>query len=391
MYKNSKIALVRNIIAVVAAVVLISCQTLDVCAASAYYYASFYPTMYDNLYYGSSSNIPHVVVSGSDVSGSLVVPFYFYSSTSSFTSGYYTGSTFSLYVSLYMPSGSFPSNITPVMSVSSDSLYAIRFYNAASISTGSAPSWYSNPSGTSFVRYNFYAEITLDTLFVYGSYTEPLYLNFSGFSDGFNLVEMRASAASSSAPYVSVNSDLYLGRSIPGQLGEIDDSIDDINDTLNDQFQRDEDDANQAGDDASGFASDLKDIENKWAILWYPIKFSNELLSVFTSGSASQSYRRAYYNVTGYTYDDSSGCLVPVINPIATYADSGSSGAVITFPEYTLPVLDVKLWDSYTFDLSTIKDSFPAVFDAIYVVSTVIEVYWFVGFLRDKYDEVFGG
>lgn len=168
-----------------------------------------------------------------------------------------------------------------------------------------------------------------------------------------------------------------------------------LNDLVDNQEkfrQEDREDAEQAGTDAGNLVEEMQTLKEKWEILWYPIEFTNQLLSVFTGGSAARAYTAKYYNVTGYTYDEETGMLVPVRNPIMTLADAQatSGGATITFPEYTLPVLNVKLWDSYTFDLTTIKDSFPVLFDAIYVVTTVLEMYWFVGFLRSKFEEVFG-
>lgn len=166
------------------------------------------------------------------------------------------------------------------------------------------------------------------------------------------------------------------------------DAVDEQTKVIQDQYQQDQDGASKAGEDAGALVEQAKDLENKWEILWYPIKFTNRVLEVFTGGTQSASYQNDYNMISGYTYDETSGCLIPVIDKTRSARSSG--GASITFPAYTLPVLDVQLWDSYTFDLSTVKDSFPVLFDAIYVVSTVLEIYWFVAFLRDKYEEVFG-
>lgn len=155
---------------------------------------------------------------------------------------------------------------------------------------------------------------------------------------------------------------------------------------------QDKNDATTAGNDVAGAATDLDNLKSKWEILWYPIEFTNNIMAAF-SGSDNTRYRSRYAGVVGYSYDDSSGFLVPVYS-ISTLADgdipASPGGTVITFPSYTLPVLNVKLWDSYSYDLSQITEQYPVLFNAIYVIITILEVYWFVGFLRDKYEEVFG-
>lgn len=155
---------------------------------------------------------------------------------------------------------------------------------------------------------------------------------------------------------------------------------------------RDENDAITAGNDVAGAATELDNLKSKWEILWYPIEFTNDIMAAF-SGSNNSRYRSRYAGVVGYSYDDSSGFLVPVYST-STMAEGdipeSPGGTVITFPSYTLPVLNVKLWDSYSYDLSQITEQYPVLFNAIYVIITILEVYWFVGFLRDKYEEVFG-
>lgn len=171
------------------------------------------------------------------------------------------------------------------------------------------------------------------------------------------------------------------------------DILDQIDDDINKQtaqdkayHDQDKNDATAAGQQMTGMATQLEDVKNKWAILWYPIEFTNKIFGAF-QGSSSASYTRSYAGVTGYTYDDSSGELIPVYSKTRA---APASGTTITFPEYILPVLNVKVWDGYSYDLSTLKVQFPAVFDGIYVIVTILEIYWFVGFLRSKYEEVFG-
>lgn len=188
-------------------------------------------------------------------------------------------------------------------------------------------------------------------------------------------------------PYVFCPSSVVVSKFVEGSTSVIP-SLDDIKDELEDQRYEDRDDAEKAGSDSKSFVEDALDLENKWEILWFPIKFTNQILEVFTGGTSAAAYQDHYGTIVGYTYNDETGYVEPIIDKTRAVARAG--GTVITFPEFTLPVLDVKLWDSYDFDLSTIKDSFPLVFDSIYVAGSILEVYWFVGFLRDKYEEVFG-
>ena len=148
--------------------------------------------------------------------------------------------------------------------------------------------------------------------------------------------------------------------------------------------------AEQAGSDMGGFATQLENLKGTWAILWYPIEFTNTVMHVFTDGTSGASYRSIYSNVSGYTYDDSSGLLKPVYkSPVATIdVVDVPSGIGLTFPSFE--IMGVKVWDAYTFDLAGLKDKFPVVFDSLYVIVSILEVLWFVGFLRSKYEEVFG-
>lgn len=188
-------------------------------------------------------------------------------------------------------------------------------------------------------------------------------------------------------------------------IGVTNEKLDDVNNNLsniadkqqeqidqNQQF-RDEDrnDANQMGDQLNDFTNSMQStVKSKWEILFYPIKFTNDLLSVFVDGTNSRSYKSKYLFVAGYTYNADTGGLDPIIDYSRAIAPRVGGGTTITFPAYTLPVLNVKLWDSYSFDLSTIKSSFPALFNLCYIVVGVSEIYAFVAFLRSKYDEVFG-
>lgn len=200
----------------------------------------------------------------------------------------------------------------------------------------------------------------------------PIYIEFSKLGDDVCIIS-----------YSDVDGDY---------LQSIDNNTDQIADQQEQYRDEDRQDATTAGNDVAGAATELDDLKSKWEILWYPIEFTNDIMAAF-SGSDNSRYRSRYAGVVGYSYDDSSGFLVPVYST-STMAEGdipeSPGGTVITFPSYTLPVLNVKLWDSYSYDLSQITEQYPVLFNAIYVIITILEVYWFVGFLRDKYEEVFG-
>lgn len=171
----------------------------------------------------------------------------------------------------------------------------------------------------------------------------------------------------------------YLGSN--SQVGLLQDSID------QQQSFRDEDqsDAEQAGSDMTGFASQLDNLKNTWKILWYPIEFTNRFVEVFTGGTQAVAYQDEYTYVTGYRYNDETGFLEPIQS---MSVQPRSAGTGITFPSFEL--MGYTIWDSYTYDLSQVKEQVPEVFDAIYVIVSILEMLWFVGFLRSKYNEVFG-
>lgn len=185
---------------------------------------------------------------------------------------------------------------------------------------------------------------------------------------------------------------------VNNNLNDVNGNLDKIQDGQQQQLQqnqqfRDEDkqSANAMEGQLNGFITDTQNtVKSKWEILWYPISFTNDLLSVFTNGTQTSAYQRTYAFVEGYAYDEESGGLYPIVNRNRLINPRFVGGTTITFPSYSLPVLNLKLWDSYTYDLSTLKDQFPAAFNLLYLSEGVVEVYLFVAFLRDKYDEVFG-
>lgn len=149
--------------------------------------------------------------------------------------------------------------------------------------------------------------------------------------------------------------------------------------------EQDQSDAEQAGSDMTGFADQLNGLQGAWRILWYPIDFTNRFVQVFTGGTAAAAYQDEYMYTVGYRYNDENGFLEPIQ---ARSAQPRSAGTGITFPAFEF--MGFKIWDSYTYDLSQVIEQVPVVFDAIYVIVSILEMMWFVGFLRSKYDEVFG-
>jgi len=156
-------------------------------------------------------------------------------------------------------------------------------------------------------------------------------------------------------------------------------------------WDMDENAANQAGSDMEGFAQDLEgDIRSKWEILWFPIEFTESVMSAF-QGSSTQLYSTKYADVSGYRYNNETGTLEPVYMKSRGVTDipTVANGTYITFPAYTLPVLNVKVWDDYSFDLAFVKEQIPVIFEALYVICFILETFWFVSFLHNKFMEVF--
>lgn len=216
--------------------------------------------------------------------------------------------------------------------------------------------------------------------------------------------------------YSNTNTTVYfdiivtIGANFYVNLGDVIDAIENVNNDITvevdkvtqavkDQTQQELDWRNEDRSSAQGvetsattFINNTTDtVKSKWEILFYPIEFTNQLLTVFTGGTSTAEYIHDYGTVEGYTYNEDTGCLEPIVNPYKAIPTAMNQSVDITFPSYTLPVLNLKLWNSYTFDLMTVKDNFPVLFNALYIVVGSLEVYWFVGFLRDKYDDVFGG
>lgn len=157
---------------------------------------------------------------------------------------------------------------------------------------------------------------------------------------------------------------------------------------------REQDISSASGFETTGqkFVTDMQStVKTKWAILFYPFEYSKQIIDVITNGTQSTYYKSYYNYVTGYHYDELTGGLLPILDFQQPRLDQRAGGTIITFPAFTLPVLDLKIWDSFSFDLSTVKQQFPAVFNMMYLVAGIIETDLFVKFMRTKFDEVFGG
>lgn len=232
--------------------------------------------------------------------------------------------------------------------------------------------------------------------------TSTFYIEFDIYATGTRTIQDNgASNVNNLFPDViaqfkagSVNTYNYVESAdiqvIDDSINDVGNAVNDVNSTLTEQRQQEIDKGNSTSSDVSGFVSQGEDLKGKWEILWLPISYTQQVFDVIKGGSSSTAYVRAYHNVYGYTYNEKTGFIEPVIGPekpIPLSAEGKS--AKITFPEYTLPVLNLKVWDSYTFDLAEIKEQFPILFDAIYVISGALEVVWVISFLFDKFMEVF--
>lgn len=226
-----------------------------------------------------------------------------------------------------------------------------------------------------------------------------IHCTFRNSTGGFN----------SLAKMTSILTAMYIDLTSVGVSGSSDlvsynnNNRDKTQDLINQQeefHQQEIDTSTQTGVNANELVTSLNSLSSRWEILWYPITFTTNVwgavsgTGVNTTPSAKKA--PAMTTLTGYRYDDNVGGLVPVYSrrkaPSANGASSNSwgSGSTITFPSFTLPVIGVKCWDSYSYDLAEVKEQLPVLFDALYVFISMLEVVWFVGFLADKYEEVFG-
>ena len=191
-----------------------------------------------------------------------------------------------------------------------------------------------------------------------------------------------------------VSSDSIVGAignqttSINAALGLVQSAVSGVTEELKHQAQANLDSVQSDGNKVTGMATDLlNQVNDKWSALTVPIDFTKKILEVFTDGTRSASYRRIYGHIAGYRYDSATGGL----EPIYTAEERAIGGTVITLPafDFTLPgVGTLHVWDSYDFDLGQLKTDFPIIFDAIYVISGILMIYWIVEFIINLGNEL---
>lgn len=179
---------------------------------------------------------------------------------------------------------------------------------------------------------------------------------------------------------------------INNALGVIDASVKSVTDEL--QRQANETMAAvQKGNEIVGMATqEVESVKSKWDALLVPLDFTKQIFEVFSGGTESAAYTEAYANVLGYKYDSDTGDLVPILRKYKQSVPKAVNGTVLTFPSFSLFVPGVgslKLWDEYAFDIATIKEGFPVIFDAIYLVSGVLMIYWVIAYLIDYFNDIF--
>ena len=67
-------------------------------------------------------------------------------------------------------------------------------------------------------------------------------------------------------------------------------------------------------------------------------------------------------------------------------ASDGSTG--LTFPSFTL--MGQQLWPSYTFDLQVIAEKFPALYNALHLITGIMVVSWFIHYCWRKWHILMG-
>lgn len=150
----------------------------------------------------------------------------------------------------------------------------------------------------------------------------------------------------------------------------------------------------QKGHDIMGMATQaVGEVRTKWDALLVPLDFTRQIFEVFSGGTQSAAYTESYADVLGYKYNTKTGGLEPIRRRYRQDVPRAVSGTIITFPSFTLNVPGVgglKLWDEYNFDLATIKQGFPVIFDAIYLISGVLMIYWVIAFLIHCFEDIIG-
>lgn len=215
--------------------------------------------------------------------------------------------------------------------------------------------------------------------------------------------QVLAQQQTSSADIVgAVNSQTSsLNNAIQGQtnslnstLSLVDASVNKITSTLEQDKQDNINAATEKGNELTGMATQIKNTaETSWDALSFPIDFTNQVFQVFSGGTSSAAYTRAYGDVLGYRYNSDTGGLEPIYRRYRDGIPRVTGGTTITFPAFSLPVPGVgtlQLWDSYEFDLSVISGYLPALFDALHLIIGILLIYWVIGYLIDLGHDIIG-
>lgn len=176
-------------------------------------------------------------------------------------------------------------------------------------------------------------------------------------------------------------------------LDLIDKSVQNVTDEL--KRQADETLASvQKGHEIMGMATQVVgEVRTKWDALLVPLDFTRQIFEVFSGGTQSAAYTESYADVLGYKYNTDTGGLEPIRRRYKQDVPKAVSGTIITFPSFSLDLPSVgtlKLWDEYSFDIATIKQGFPVIFDAIYLVSGVLMIYWVIAHLISLLEDLIG-
>lgn len=183
-------------------------------------------------------------------------------------------------------------------------------------------------------------------------------------------------------------------NSLNSTLSLVDASVNKITSTLEQDKQDNIAAATEKGNELTGMATQIKNTaETSWDALSFPIDFTNQVFQVFSGGTSSAAYTRAYGDVLGYRYNADTGGLEPIYRRYRDGTPRVTGGTTITFPAFSLPVPGVgtlQLWDSYEFDLSVISGYLPALFDALHLIIGILLIYWVIGYLIDLGHDIIG-
>lgn len=154
--------------------------------------------------------------------------------------------------------------------------------------------------------------------------------------------------------------------------------------------------ANEKPNEIAGLVSDMEsEFKTRWSAFSFPIEFGNRIFDLF-KGTSSASFARMYGDVIRYSYNKDTGKLEPVRAPNARLAaqERAVTGTRVTFPSFDLPMPggnEYRLWESFTFDMAELVDWLEPLFDALYVASGILMIYWCVDDILDMFSEIIAG